>query len=352
MTLAESLPWSWYSDPEVYRREQERIFRRTWQYACHTGLLPDPGSFVACRAGDVPVVVVRDEAGTLRAFLNVCRHRGSLLVEGEGRRRSLQCPYHAWTYGLDGGLRAAPRSEREPGFSADELSLVPVGVGTWGPFVFVNPDSDSTPLAEALGELPELVARAGVDVDALEFRLRAPFALEANWKVACENFLECYHCAVAHPGFSAVLDVAPDAYVLEETSDLLSTQYAPVRAGVASGGYDPSGPIVSGQFHFLWPNLKVNVAPGQPNLSLGPVLPAGPGRTEGFLDYFFAPDVDEGWIGELLAWDDQVGAEDAVLVARVQQGVSSDVLREGRLLAESERLIGHFDRLVLEALGG
>ena len=111
--MESTLPWSWYSDPELLRREQERIFGRTWQYAGHTGQLARAGDYFSTRAGDVPVVVVRDHDQTLRAFLNVCRHRGSQLVEGSGRRESIQCAYHAWTYGLDGSLRAAPRAERE-----------------------------------------------------------------------------------------------------------------------------------------------------------------------------------------------------------------------------------------------
>jgi phenylpropionate dioxygenase-like ring-hydroxylating dioxygenase large terminal subunit len=109
----QTLPWSWYADPAVARLEQERIFRRAWQYAGHAGEVAEPGSFATARAGDVPVVLVRDADGELRAFLNVCRHRGSELADGAGRARSLRCPYHAWTYGLDGSLRAAPRLDRE-----------------------------------------------------------------------------------------------------------------------------------------------------------------------------------------------------------------------------------------------
>ena len=156
----------------------------------------------------------------MRGFVNVCRHRGSLVCEGEGRRETLQCPYHAWTYALDGSLRAAPRSDREPGFDKAELGLLPVGVGTWGPFVFVNPDVDAAPLAETLGDLPERLA-AVVDVDALVFHHRSEPALDANWKVCAENYLECYHCAVAHPGFSAVVNTADDAYGLEESAPVL-----------------------------------------------------------------------------------------------------------------------------------
>jgi choline monooxygenase len=184
--VVETLPWSWYTDPEVLRAEQEQIFRRTWQYAGHLGQLPEPGSRFAARAGDVPVLVVRDEGGEVRAFLNVCRHRGSVLVDEPGTSATIQCRYHAWTYGLDGSLRAAPRADE--GLDRGDLGLRPVRVETHGPLVFVNPDLD----APAFDRLPDL------ELDALRFHVRLPYVLEANWKVALENYLECYHCPVAH----------------------------------------------------------------------------------------------------------------------------------------------------------
>src|SRR4051812_17133060 len=110
---ATTIPWSWYSDPAVLEHERAALFRRGWHYAGHLGQLEQSGDFVACRPGGVPVLVVRDREGGLRAFLNVCRHRGAELVAGCGRRQTIQCPYHAWTYGLDGSLRAAPRSREE-----------------------------------------------------------------------------------------------------------------------------------------------------------------------------------------------------------------------------------------------
>jgi len=172
------------------------------------------------------------------------------------------------------------------------------------------------------------------------FHHRADYSLEANWKIACENFLECYHCAVAHPGFSKVVDVSKDAYTLEQ-GRWHSSQYAHARG-------NGDGP--RGQFHFAWPNLKINVYPGRPNLSVGSVWPDGPERSRGFLDYFFAAGEDDAWIRDLVELDDQVGREDTALVERVQRGVRSGVLTEGRLLGESERLIAHFDALVREAV--
>ena len=345
-----TLPFDWYSDPAVLRLERERIFRRTWQYAGRTDQVAEPGAFFTCDLGGIPIVVVRDEQDGLRAFLNVCRHRGSLVCEGEGKRASLQCPYHAWTYGLDGSLRAAPRSERVPGFDKESLGLVAVPVDSWGPFVFVNPDPEAEPLAQTLGELPDLVAASGVDLGSLRFLKRASGdEYAANWKVCSENFLECYHCQVAHPGFSKVVDVSVDAYVLEE-SRTFSTQYGPVREAW-KGAFDPRGPIERGQFHFLWPNLTLNIMPGHPNLSIGPIVPTGPETTARFLDYFVGPDVEEAWVEEMLEFDDQVGAEDRVLVERVQKGLRGGGVEHGRLMGDSERLIAHFQGLLLDALG-
>jgi choline monooxygenase len=346
---AAALPWSWYTDPDVFRLEGEQIFRRAWQYAGHVGQVDEAGAYFTFQAGPVPLVVVRDKPGELRAFVNVCRHRGFAVARGAGRRSTLQCGYHAWTYGLDGRLRAAPRSDRERQFEPDDLSLVPAAVETWGPFVFVNPDGDAPPLAETLRDLPELVAAGGVDVDALEFRRRAESAVDANWKVVCENFLECYHCAVAHPGFSAMIDVAPDAYRLE-THQTFWSQFGPLREN-GRQAYDPSGEVERSQFHFLWPNVGINIFPGRANLSIGPILPVAPGRTARFLDYFFAPDADADWVDELLAFDDQVGREDRALVEGVQRGVAAGVLERGRLLEDAERLIVDFQRRVAEALG-
>jgi phenylpropionate dioxygenase-like ring-hydroxylating dioxygenase large terminal subunit len=342
-----TLPYSWYTDPEILRREQERIFRSAWQYVGHTEQLAAPGYF-ATEVGLTPVVVTRDREGVLRGFVNVCRHRGFPLAEGEQQRETLQCPYHAWTYGLDGRLRAAPRSEEEPDFPQDELGLVPVAVDTWGPFVFANAGLDPEPLAAALGSMPAQVAELGLDVDSLVHHSRWETDVAANWKIACENFLECYHCQVVHPEFSEAIDVSPEAYVLDAEGRLAS-QHGPVREG-GPATLDLSGELPRSQFHFLWPNLTVNILPGRPNVSIGPIVPRTPDRTYRFLDYFFGPDVDPAWIDDLLAFDDQVGREDRGLVEGVQRGIASGALEHGFLMGRSEQLIGHFQALTAAAL--
>jgi phenylpropionate dioxygenase-like ring-hydroxylating dioxygenase large terminal subunit len=328
-----TLPFAWYSDEELLRRERALIFARSWQYGGRAAQVAEPGSYLATDAGGVPILVTRDRDGTLRAFVNVCRHRGAVLMDGCGQRKTLQCHYHAWTYDLDGSLRNAPRSERERDFESDDWSLLPASIDTWGPFLFVNPDPAAVPLAEHLGDLPSILARA-IDIDAIEFHSRVEFGGNANWKIVVENFLECYHCPTAHPSFSDQVDVHPDRYLLE-AHPTFAAQFAQKKKTGERG-----------QFHLLFPNTGLNVFPGPANLSIGPIAPAGPGRTERYLDYFFAPGLDDEWLAEFFAFDDQVGREDTVLVESVHRGMASGMLEQGRLLLNAEPLLAAFQRWV------
>jgi phenylpropionate dioxygenase-like ring-hydroxylating dioxygenase large terminal subunit len=339
--MSETLPWEWYSDAGRLDRERQAIFARGWQYAGHTGQVERTGDRFAARAAHVPVAVVRDEDDGLRAFLNVCRHRGSEVVRESGNRKTLQCPYHAWTYGLDGSLLTAPRSEREPGFDSEGLSLVPLRLETLGPLIFVNPDGGAPPLAEVAEGIPESLAEGGVDLDTLVFDRRLEFGLEANWKVVIENYLECYHCPTAHPGFSRAVDVDPARYRLE------SAEWSSSQFGRSKNGREP---VEVGQFHFVWPNLRVNVFPGPPNLSIGTALPVGTDRTSGFFDYFFAEGTPDDAVEELMRFDAEVSGEDRALVESVQRGMGSGLIDHGRLLTGSEHLIQQFQGLVRREL--
>ena len=345
---ARTLPYDWYADPAVLRVEQERIFARSWQYAARLDQLAEPGQLTTALAGTLPIVLARAHDGELRGFVNVCRHRGHPLCDGDARRETIQCPYHAWTYGLDGALRSAPRSDREPGFDLSALGLVPVSVDTWGPFVFVNPDRDAAPLADHLGDLPARLADGGLDIDTLRFHQRdVADDYACNWKVCVENFLECYHCSVAHPSLAKTIDVSPDAYGLEAHGRVAS-QVGPPKRG---DEFEATRELERGQFHLLFPGTVVNVMPGKPNLSIGPIVPRGADRTARFLDYFVGPDVDDEWLAGYLELDAQVGREDRALVEAVQRGIASAGLEAGTLLAESEQLIAWFQSLVVDALG-
>jgi choline monooxygenase len=342
-------PWSWYTDPAILQREHERIFRRSWQYAGRLGELQGPGSYFASETGPVPVVVTLDTDGTLRGFLNVCRHRGAIVATDARRRGTLQCPYHAWTYGLDGCLRAAPRSGEDPAFRADRLGLVPVSVGTWGPFVFANPDPHAPPLFEVLGDLPEIVAQHGLDVDGLRFNRRVHYEIRANWKIAVENYLECYHCQLNHPGLVEVLD---ERGLELDPRGRRASMWAPAhpKSLDGRGPLDANGSLAEGQNHLWFPAMKFNVLPGHPNLSIGPVWPTGPQTCAGYLDYWFGDSADARWIEDLIVLDNQIGSEDTALVEAAQRGSSSGMLDRGWALGGAEALIAQFQDYLREEL--
>jgi phenylpropionate dioxygenase-like ring-hydroxylating dioxygenase large terminal subunit len=348
-----TLPASWYTDGAVAALERERLFARAWTYAGPAEWASEPGSYFTAQIGHVPAAVVRGSDGVLRGLVNVCRHRGHLVVEGTGCRETLQCPYHAWTYNLDGSLRKAPRAEREPGFDPSGLSLARVSVDTWGPFVFVNPDPDAAPLRNAIGRMPEIVCESGLDVGAIRFHSHHEWPIEANWKVVMENFLECYHCPTAHPGFSKIIDVNPDAYALQ-VHPTFSSQIGAVRPSALAGNgntpYSPRGEVSQSQYHFLFPSTTLNIAPGIPNISLERYMPDGLGRTLEVTDYYFGIDAADAEIDELMAWDTQVAEEDVSLVQSVQRGLESGAVPQGRLMGTSEQLIADFQRRVFEAL--
>ena len=349
-----SLPASWYTDPAIVGLERERIFMRSWQYVGRTAQVVEVGDYFTATILDLPVVVVRGEQG-LRAFVNVCRHRRHLVMSGAGNRRAMQCPYHAWTYGLDGCLRAAPRADREHGFDKKDFPLLPLRIDTWGPWVFVNADAEAEPLKDVLGPLPSIIAGTGLDLDRLQFRHRREWARDANWKAMLENYLECYHCPTQHPGFSAIIDVDPDTYSLQPHEWFLS-QIGPVRQEALDGktnkeiAYDPHGPLAQSQYHFLWPNVTISINPGLPNLSLEIWNPDGPGRSRGFSEQYFGPDVPEDFARDMMAFDERVGAEDDALTDSVQLGLRAGIPAQGRFLVESEQLVIRFQRMVLSAL--
>jgi choline monooxygenase len=205
VTIAEALPARLYRDPEVAELEQSRIFSRTWQFACHVSQLPAPGSYLTAQAGAEPVLVLRDDEGELRAFRNVCRHRGSRLLSGSGDcGKAIRCRYHGWTYRFDGSLIGVPEGRSIPGLDKSALGLLPARIEALCGLVFVNLDVHATPLAEQVAGLPERLAPYGLE--RLRVRPEKPTTQPANWKIAVDNYLEGYHVPIAHPGLMRLLD--------------------------------------------------------------------------------------------------------------------------------------------------
>lgn len=351
-----TLPAEWYTDRDVFSLELERIFERTWQCVGVTDRLKEPGDFVTSIVGRVPVVVVRNKEGLLRGFVNVCRHRCSeVVLEPTGHRNVLQCHYHAWTYDLDGRLISAPRSDREDGFDAGDYCLHAVQVDTLGPFVFVNLDASAPSLAYYLGDLQEAMAADGLTFDGLAYQGHWEQEVAANWKVVVENFDECYHCPVAHPSFSRVMEVGPDDYRLEWDT-WTSRAVTPLRTYTDGSRdhypYDVDGPVATGQFAFVWPGFTLNQSPGSRSVTAFFFVPVAPERTLLITDTYNDPSTPPEVVEARTKFGQQVFDEDTILVESVQRGLRSGRVRQGRLLLDSERLIQHFQMLVLSALTG
>ena len=346
----ESLPARWYTDPAITEREIALIFRKSWNYIGPLAELVEPGDYITGQARDVPIVVVRNDDG-LAAFVNVCRHRRHIVMTGRGNAKIMRCPYHAWAYDLGGVLKAAPRSAAEPGFRLENYPLLPLRVETLGPFVFVNLDRDASPIATYFGGVLDIIAESGIDLSSLQLYSREDWQSQSNWKTMLENYLECYHCPVAHPSFSAVIDVRPESYKLTAHGWFMS-QTGGVRPSALEGRsaveiYDARGAVAQSQYHLLWPNLTININPGFPNLSLDVWMPDGPNATKGFSEQYFAPGVSEEFANDLIAFNNQVGAEDDMLTNAVQRGLLAGIPEQGRLLTGSEHLVVHFQKLVL-----
>jgi phenylpropionate dioxygenase-like ring-hydroxylating dioxygenase large terminal subunit len=351
----ESLPAGWYTDPAVAEQETVAIFRKGWNYIGPLAELKNIGDYVTGYAGGVPVVIIRNASG-LAGFVNVCRHRRHEVMKGRGNVKLMQCGYHAWTYDLAGLLEAAPRSAAEPSFQLTDFPLIPIRAEALGPFVFVNLDRDAAPLRSFFGPLLDSVAGSGVVLDALELYARDEWRSVANWKTMLENFLECYHCPVAHPGFSAAIDVRPANYRLA-AHGWFSSQIGEVRPAALAGRsqvgiYDVRGAVTQSQYHLLWPNTTISINPGFPNLAIDIWIPDGPNATKGFSEQYFAPGVSEEFARDLIAFNHRVGAEDDALTDSVQRGLAAGLPEHGRLLTNSEQLVIHFQKLVAKALSG
>jgi choline monooxygenase len=193
---AETLPTWCYTSDAFYRREVDRIFRKVWNFLGAADQIPRPGDYFTVTFAGVPVIILRDEDGELRAFANSCRHRGSALLEGRGNCKRIICPYHSWNYRLDGSLAGAPEMQKTHDFDPAQNGLVPLRLDTWGGFLFLNFDRDAAPLGDYLGDLPERVdAYRLADMACAR---RKEFIMECNWKLFVENAKESYHIATVH----------------------------------------------------------------------------------------------------------------------------------------------------------
>jgi choline monooxygenase len=349
---ARTIPSQWYTDPEVLRTENDRIFRRTWQPAGYASKVAKPGEYITCEVAGEPIAVVRGADGVLRAFSNVCRHRASIILEGQGCVKSLRCPYHAWTYALDGKLLVAPEFEGVEEWDLKNVALPPVRVELWGPFVFVNLDGQAPPLAEVMGDIPAQVAGLGCPIDQLHFSYRKDYLIRCNWKVYVDNYLEGYHLPAAHPSLFRELDY--NQYRVD-TFRYYSSQYAPIRpprpGREEARRYSHEDAGNRALYFWIFPNFMLNVYPD--NLSSNIILPFGPDQTLTIFEWFTYPrDGEAAEVAqETVQFSDEIQQEDIKICENVQKGLQSRTYDRGRYSVKRENGVFHFHRLLEEFLG-
>lgn len=323
-----------YTDPGLLEPEQELIFERTWQLAGHIASLPQPGSYLTAQAGTQPVLVVRDDENQLRAFKNVCRHRGSRLLSGSGQcNAAIRCRYHGWTYKLDGSLIGIPEGMAfEEKVSKRKFGLMPARVEELCGLVFVNLDADATPLSELVGDLPQRLAP--YRIESLQPFAPSGGTQPANWKVVADNYLEGYHIPIAHPGLMRLLDYKRyeveihDHYVwfdaplrAKPSSNRLERMYARLVTPMPGLGNEHR---FVWRYAFIYPNTTIDLYPDQVNT--WQMLPDGVGRTSDVFACYRPARTDPRT--KFVQWANQrlntlVLDEDIDLVDNVQRGLAT-----------------------------
>ncbi len=356
---ARGLPGWMFHDPEVYALEQERIFAKSWVCVGAEDDLPKVGDVLPVEVAGRPLLLVRDETGYLRCFHNICSHRGALLVTEKARRKVIACPYHSWTYGLDGTLKKTPHicgQDRHEAPSLDKSlnGLKPVRCATWARLVFVNLDPLAPSLDDDLAPLSE--RWAAYDLSQLHLGATEDFVLPANWKLAIENFVERYHLPWVHPGLNGFSGI-------RHSYELLHPRYV----GVGSRGFappEPHGalPRFAGLPESAWrqaeyPCVFPNVMAGlHADFFYAFVLtPDGPHRTRERLYVFFvgeaalAPELEAArrFRTETIAG---INREDMDIVHRLHRGCASPAMTGAVFSPVFEKTSQAFQRMVIERL--
>ncbi len=319
--------------------DRRAVFARSWQMLAHASQLERAGDHVIGEIAGVPLLLVRDNGGELRALHNVCRHRAGplALCDGRGARR-LRCRYHGWTYALDGQLLSAPEMQTAEDFDPGSIRLPGARVAVWRNLVFAALSDDVPPLHELLHGID---ARLGAHaIENYVFHARESYDIECNWKTYIDNYLEGYHVPHIHPELNRMLDYRN--YVIE-TSRWHSLQHSPLESGDALYG---SGEAL---YWFIWPNTMLNVMPGR--LQTNRVLPLGSDRCRVVFAYYYPPGAvspDEQHARDR-EFSDLVQREDVEMCEYVQRRLASGSYDAGRLNPLRENGVHHFHELLREA---
>lgn len=363
-SLIRTLPGNTYTDATIFELEQEKIFESMWFCAVRSADLPTAGDFRTVQIGRESVLVARSRDGSLRAFLNICRHRGArLCVEETGSvQRSFQCPYHAWTYGLDGKLVAAPNLTSMPDIDRTEYGLKPVHLREWLGYVWLclaenPPPFDDTVLSDVAGRLGSIEAIENYDIDELTVGRRVTYDVKANWKLIIENFMECYHCATIHPELTEVLPEFADGYAAQfyvghgaEFGDEISGFTVD-----GSEGFERLSGVSEEQDRSYYaitvrPQVFINLVPD--HVIVHRMFPMSVDRTVVECDWLYAKDVVASGrdVSRSVELFHRVNQQDFDACERCQPAMASRAYANGGVLVPSEHHIGEFHRWVQDSL--
>ncbi|MFG2635016.1 aromatic ring-hydroxylating dioxygenase subunit alpha [Streptomyces sp. NPDC048362] len=364
-SLIATLPGRYYTDAEVFRREQETLFESMWFCAVRSADLDRPGAFRTVRVGRESVIVIRTRAGALRAFLNVCRHRGArLCLEESGEAgRALRCPYHAWTYDLDGTLIAAPNLIKMPDVDRLAYGLIKVSLREWLGYAWVcladePPSFEDTVTHAAVERLGDAAALERYGTERLALGKRVTYDVRANWKLIVENFMECYHCATIHPELTEVLPEFAQGYAAQYYVGHGAEFGAGIEGFTVDGGpgfarLPEVGADQDRRYYAITikPTVFVNLVPD--HVILHRMFPLAEDRTVVECDWLYAPEVvaTGADVSRSVELFHRVNVQDFEACERTQPAMSSRAYRAGGVLVPNEHHIGVFHAWLLNRLG-
>ncbi len=361
--LSSTLPAHYYYDPQIFEREKQEIWFKTWQFAGFGQDLREPGDYLTNEIIDQKILVVRAKDGRLRAFYNVCMHRGHVLAEGHGNKSIFTCPFHAWSYDTTGSLKAAGNAENVAGFRLEDFSLCEIRVEELGPLVLVNLDPDAISLSEIAGDLATDWLETVPDLLELRVARHDPRVVQANWKFVLDQ-MECYHCPHLHKG-AGFGSMAKTEWITEEhdfyakhtihaNPDELQDDPGIIPVARPEDQYQSTKFI-----WYLWPGLIFVADRGRPNFKVMRVMPRGLEQSSHEVTNMCrnVPPADEDVAG-MNFYRDVILPQDVDAMEKQQQGIRSRGFSQGRLMVDAARSIKsehsthHFDKLVWEALNG
>jgi choline monooxygenase len=335
----QSIPANWYYDGEIYQREQKKIFEKNWTFIAQCTDVASPGQFVTSTIANQPVVIVRTSHGNLKGFLNLCRHRASMLcTKTSGIVPQFTCPYHAWSYDLDGVLKNAPGFEIGKDVDTENFSLIPIEVDTWNGMVFACLDKSCISLADWLGDILNLSGRFP-GVAEMDFEAMRSNDSDINWKNYSDNSAEGYHLSTIHPALKASL-------VSNQTRIKPFENGKFVGFDVTYKDADKNGS--PGYWIYKFPGLLLHFSMNSFNIER--VIPVSPNRTIMQRWFWFMPFIGNEERQQTIDFSNQVMDEDVGICTRVQQNLEGGVYQTGLLSREREPGTIYFQQCVKESL--